>query len=377
MRRPFPWRTLAAVLAVTVTMEFGALGGAEAAPSRSKPKSSPKPAAPPPGWTVDRARFELLDPSGELDVPGGGSYRGALVVRPVASGGGLATVNEVGLDDYVRGIAEVPSGWPAEALKAQAIAARTYALNQLAANKELCATDACQVYAGLAKERSDPAGSWSQAVTTTSGQVLLYKNAPILAMYSSSNGGRSVPGSRPYLRAVADPDDAVSPLHNWQSAVSFATLASVFGSPGPVVGIEKTDHDTYALAWQAPDGTGGMGLQEVPTPDFVTRLNGSQPAPVGLPLLLPSWRFDLLVDPVAATVTFSGRGFGHGVGMSQYGALGKAERGMKAPDILAAYYGGLKPVQLPPQALPAVVPVTLADGASAAQVASPGRFRVL
>src|SRR5204862_6729095 len=91
---------------------------------------------------------------------------------------------------------------------------------------------------------------------------------------------------------------------------------------------------------------------EVPTADCVGKLNGTQPAPEGLPRMLPSSRFNLLVHPLTATVTFDGYGFGHGIGMSQFGAMGKALRGAKATDILAFYYGGIRPVVVPPKLLP-------------------------
>src|SRR6185295_12107854 len=72
-----------------------------------------------------------------------------------------------------------------------------------------------------------------------------------------------------------------------------------------------------------------------------------------------------------------GQGWGHGVGLSQYGALGKAQRGMRAPDILASYYGGLRPVLVPPQQLPSRIRVLLDPGRASAAVTATGRFRVL
>ncbi|MGI9022338.1 MAG: SpoIID/LytB domain-containing protein, partial [Acidimicrobiales bacterium] len=83
----------------------------------------------PSDWVVDRVRFEPIEPGGgHLTVEGMGAYRGTIEVVP--GSGGLAVINEVGVEDYVKGISEVPSSWPAEALRAQAIAARTYGLNQ-------------------------------------------------------------------------------------------------------------------------------------------------------------------------------------------------------------------------------------------------------
>ena len=89
-------------------------GGAGGAAQRGAGRGS--------GWVVDRARVETAVPQGFLTVRGLGDYRGALEL--VRAGSGLAVVNDVGLEDYVRGVAEVPSGWPMEALRAQAIAAR-------------------------------------------------------------------------------------------------------------------------------------------------------------------------------------------------------------------------------------------------------------
>ena len=290
--------------------------------------------------------------------------------------GPVVVINDVSLDDYVRGIAEVPSTWPVEALKAQAIAARTYALHELSVGHPLCATDSCQVYAGLAKERGPAGGNWVAAVQATSGQVLLYKGQPILAMYSSSNGGRSVAGSMPYLQAVDDPDDEVASVSRWQATIAFSTLTTVFATPSPVIDVHRTAHDTVNLIWNNSDGT--TGDMDVPSDEFGRRLNGTLPAPAGMPRAFPSMRVSAVTDQEAGSITFFGSGFGHGIGMSQYGALGKAQRGMVAADILAAYYGGIHPATLSAKQLPATVRVTLDGGRSApVTVTSPGRFRVV
>ena len=126
-------------------------------------------------------------------------------------GPGVSIVNHVGFEDYLKGIAEMPSKWPAEALRAQAIAARTYALHVMGTGSlggQICASEACQVYAGLAKETAPGGANWAAAVDATRGQVVLHGGKPILAKYSSSNGGTSVDGGKPYLKAQPDPDDA-------------------------------------------------------------------------------------------------------------------------------------------------------------------------
>ena len=405
-----------AVMTLGLSAVLTATPASAAKGKKTAPKTKP---APLPGWVVDRVRIEPVDAGGELDVQGVGSYRGAIeigrqpVTTPVtisvpttvktakvsrssrqpvgttttapakkattttlAATGSISVVNDVALDDYVKGIAEVPSTWPAEALKAQAVAARTYALYELAGGKTLCATESCQVYAGLAKERAPGGDYWADAVSATSGQILLYKSQPILAMYSSSDGGRTVAGSQPYLKAVNDPDDNVSPLSKWQVTIPFDVLTSVFSTPMPVLDAHRTAHDTVELIWNNDDGT--TGTLDVPTAEFGLKLNTSQPKPDGLPRTIPSLRFTFVVDQEAGTLTVNGEGFGHGIGMSQFGAMGKASRGMKAADILAAYYGGIKPVKLAPTQLPPTIRVTLQDNVSSpVTVTSPGHFRLI
>src|SRR5438067_243599 len=114
---------LAVAAGLTVVVSTGPAHGAPAPGS----KQPPPPAR---GWVVDRVRFEALDAATPLTAEGSGDYRGAIEVAP--SAGGVATINDVSLDDYLRGVSEVPPTWPAEALKAQAIAARSFALHEVA-----------------------------------------------------------------------------------------------------------------------------------------------------------------------------------------------------------------------------------------------------
>lgn len=151
----------------------------------------------PPGWDVGTVRFEPLEagPAG-LTVAGIGTYRGALEVR--RHGRSLAVVNEVGTEDYLRGIDEVPSTWPAAALQAQVIAARTYAAHLAGTGAtstwrevgaDICATDSCQVYKGLDAERHSSGTGWAAAVEATASRVLLAANEPIRASYTASTSG--------------------------------------------------------------------------------------------------------------------------------------------------------------------------------------------
>lgn len=152
-----------------------------------------------PGWEVGSVRFEPMGPdAGGLSIAGAGTYRGTIEVR--RHGRSLAAVNEVGLEDYLRGIDEVPATWPAAVLQAQAIAARTYAAHVARndavapwreAGADICATDSCQVYRGLDAERRSQGAGWTAAVASTAGKVLLAGNSPIRASYSASTSGPS------------------------------------------------------------------------------------------------------------------------------------------------------------------------------------------
>jgi len=324
---------------------------------------------------ADVVRFEPLDPSGGPISASGRPYRGSIEIR--RAGSGLAVVNEVALEEYVRGIAEVPPDWPPAAQQAQAIAARTYALNQKAADSggpwraagaDICATDSCQVYEGVTGEQRPSGQNWTDAVTATAGQVLLVGDQPILAMYSSSNGGRSVRGPASYLPSVADRDDARSPLSRWERQIPLAGLGPLLGvkAPATLVAVRR-EGDAVVLSEQVPNQP--VTERGVPVGDFVEKAGGTGSGPGGF----PTFRFSLRSE--AGVAIADGQGFGHGIGMSQYGAYGKALRGLDAADILASYYGGVRPSTLAPGSLP-VIRVAVALDQRSVRVSTPTYFRV-
>ncbi|MDQ3640852.1 MAG: SpoIID/LytB domain-containing protein [Actinomycetota bacterium] len=146
-------------------------------------------------WAAGVVRLEPQSGSAGLTVAGTGTFRGAIEVR--RNGGGVAVVNDLPLEDYVRGIDEVPPSWPAAALQAQAIAARTYAAHKVmskdprwrAVGADICATPTCQVYRGLDAERRAQGYGWLPAVEATAGRALLSGGSPIMASYSSTANG--------------------------------------------------------------------------------------------------------------------------------------------------------------------------------------------
>lgn len=156
----------------------------------------------------------------------GGRYRGAIQIA--GSGAGLSAVNAVGLEDYVAGVisAEIPASWPAETLRAQAIAARTYAITTNAGGATGLFTQYAdtrsQMYRGVLAETP----ATTAAVRATSGRVVTYRGEPVTTYFFSTSGGRtenienSFVGAQPqpWLKSVKDPYDGVSPHHRWKAA---------------------------------------------------------------------------------------------------------------------------------------------------------------
>ncbi len=153
-----------------------------------------------------------------IQVSGKGTYRGKLIAK---ASGGLLVTNKVGVDDYARGVVanEMPSSWPQNALRAQAVAARSFALSSHAGHGFNVYDDTrSQVYGGKGSETQ----STDRAVRKTSDQILRYHKQTVMALFFSTSGGRTESnqfafGSSPipYLQSVKDPYDDVSPYHKW------------------------------------------------------------------------------------------------------------------------------------------------------------------
>ncbi|MGI8863575.1 MAG: SpoIID/LytB domain-containing protein [Solirubrobacteraceae bacterium] len=217
---------------------------------------------------VSAAPLTVTGP-GPLQAAGAGSYRGSLEFRPDGAGG-IETIEAVGLDDYVRGVisAEVPSGWPAEALKAQAVAARTYAIttNVGGGAYDLYADTRSQMYRGVAAETA----ATDAAANATAGQVVTFQGAPVVTYFFSSSGGHTEnlenvwPGAtlEPWLRGVPDPYDGAggNPYHRWGSDLSLRTAEAKLGGllQGALLGITVTRHGSSPRILSADVvGTGG------------------------------------------------------------------------------------------------------------------------
>lgn len=360
-------------------------------------------------------RVELTPlPGTTIDIDGR-HYRGTIAVtghRP-----GLSLVETVGVDDYLLGIREVPFSWHPQALRAQAVAARTYLAHTLAAGRgsqaqrydyDICATSACQVYAGVDGVEADSGERWRSAVRDTAGEILVFDGQPALAVYGSTTGGRTRssedvwPGEViPYLRAVDSPGEE-SPFVSWRFELTPLQMGRLLEAAGvsqaPLKAVWTTKTADGQGPWQVSIAS-AEGVVDVSTWDLRGMLN--RVAAEVLPHVLPAERPDgrrypqaILSPTYTITQRFSrdagndgaplaarrryvieGSGWGHMVGMSQYGAQAMAEDGATYGEILAHYYSGLVP-EARSDLLPGTVKVGLVVEASTIAIGADGPVRV-
>ena len=298
-------------------------------------------------------------------------YRGRLQV--LVGGSGLRAINHVGLESYLPSVvgSEMPASWPQAALRAQAVAARTYALRQRkpADPFDLSATVSSQVYKGVDAETP----STREAVLSTRGQVLMYGSSLANAVFHSSSGGATENSGDlwsqqlPYLVSVPDFDQA-SPVQAWQQRLEPEQLQQAFAEIGGAQRIDVLSTTSTGRVRQArvsgPSGTlvvsgaqlrSRLGLRStmvrfelVPTELATSELAALPPLPL-LPEQYEVGGFQPQVQLPLPSLLAVGRGYGHGVGMSQWGALGLAQRGQSYDQILRHYYRG---TELRPYASP-------------------------
>jgi stage II sporulation protein D len=306
------------------------------------------------GWRTDAVRAVASGPGVEIggrsasafrltsDTPirmNGREYPATLEI--VRYGDGLAIVNELRLEDYVVGVlrAETSERWPLETLRAQAIVARTYAafLRSSSGSRpyHIVASTTHQVYAG----HVPPSSPIWDAVRDTNGQVLLWDGELFPAFYHSTSGGytedpRSVFAARnmPALKAVRDEFSAAAPHFYWTLELRLSDLSDILRRNGYDVGtvsaIEVVER-TQSLRVGSLIVRGTRSSARLRGNDF-RRMVGYE--------TIRSTLFAVALD--GSVARFSGRGYGHGVGMSQWGAKGMAEQGYTFERILEYYYPG-------------------------------------
>jgi stage II sporulation protein D len=313
-------------------------------------------------------------------------YPGTLKVAR-SGDGTLSLTLTLPFERYLDGIAEVPPSWPMAALEAQAIAARSYALATTGwsgsegqtLKSPICATTSCQVYAGIPVPPDPAVRHWYHAVRVTSGEVLLHRGRPAETVYFSTSDGHTygndqVFGSAPlpYLRPVVERNDGASALSHWRVRLPFRDLARFLRAAGEwpagrsISGVRTTG--TRVIV----SGRGSSRSLDVDT--FRDAVNTWGPCleparypPGSLPQTIPSHWLRIASERRAALVT--GRGWGHGVGMVQWGAHGKALLGYSASRILAYYYGRLRPKRYPE---PGLIHVVAASGLTSLRMVPSG-----
>jgi len=261
-------------------------------------------------------------------------YRGR--TRVVLTNKGLTAINYVDLEKYLYSVlgGEVYATWPQEALKAQAVAARTYALYQRQtrgnSTYDLGDTIAWQVYKGIESE----APPLYSAVDSTAGQVVTYNGKIILAAFHSSSGGHTEnvenvwSDNLPYLRGVPD-FDGNTPEAQWVKSFTREELSSRISGVGNVLSM-------------TPERTSPVGriITMKVIGDRTSRVI-SGPA-LRLALGLRSTWFTVTPDAagksVPSTFKIEGRGYGHGLGLSQWGAYSMARQGANYQQIVRHYY---------------------------------------
>ncbi|BDV44132.1 cell division protein [Geotalea uraniireducens] len=270
----------------------------------------------------------------------GKRYRGTLDISPLDKG--LLVVNELPLEEYLVGLinCEISSLWPMEAIKAQAVVARTYALYQKQARANapyhLESSVLDQVYDGCEIEDSRAA----RGVKETAGEVLTYDGQPIQAFYHSSCGGRTeVPENvwgvkLPYLRSVDCAYCSANPASRWEQTIPLKKLESLLRAAGVnVQGLrdirEGKRNDSGRLTELA--FVSARGTATVPAVAF-RKIVGYT--------VIKSTNFTVRITGDAAV--FTGRGYGHGVGLCQWGAKQRAADGFSYREILSYYYPGAR-----------------------------------
>ena len=253
----------------------------------------------------------------------------------------ILVVNVLGIEKYLNSVvgSEMPTKWPIEALKAQAIASRTYALKQKGNNLfDIDSTQKNQVYNGLESRTYKTI----RAVKSTRSLVLTYKNKLINALFHSSSGGMTEnsqdvwKNKYPYLSSVKD-FDKNNPKFRWQKNFSSNDLANLFPKIGGLKNIEILDitstgrvKNLKLIGAYGSDQISGVDVRKrlslnsnfIRFKFFEEELNNNTPQKKGL-------------------IVF-GQGSGHGVGMSQWGAKYLASRGQKAERILKHFYKGVQ-----------------------------------
>jgi stage II sporulation protein D len=269
----------------------------------------------------------------------------------------LNVINNVLVEDYLKGVvpSESSASWPVESLKAQAIAARTYAIANWKRREnmgfDLMATVSDQVYNGIGVEQD----STSQAVEETRNQVILFAGKPINALFFACSGGYTDSSKEvwnidlPYIQAVPDFDQE-APKYHWKKTISNAALQDALKQMGYNIGAIK-EIEPLELTPQKRvktikfTGTDGTVVADSNKFRFAAGLNST----LWTVEASDSKKFSIAhFQRIPQSFNFNGGGWGHGLGMSQWGARQMSVDGKTAEEILKHYYTGVEIADLKP-----------------------------
>lgn len=294
-------------------------------------------------WTAGAIMIQPNNPAGVVWI-GDRWYRGT--VQLVPSGKGLTAVNFVDMDQYLFSVLgkEMNGNWPEEALKAQAVAARSYALAEADNSRrrgeifDVGDDQGWQVYGGV---QSESIGT-QRAVMLTAGQYLVHKNRPIYAFFHSSAGGCTENSEHvwsnplPYIKGVQNQFDEGAPVNTWTATFTPSQLNAAFGV-GNVKEFRVVEKTPVCGRVRRMEVIGDRGRVTVTGDRIRNALNLRSTFFTIAPQFAPQASKSNPKNGVASFVV-NGRGFGHGLGMSQWGAYNMARQGKNYQEILAAYY---------------------------------------
>lgn len=293
------------------------------------------------GQTIKADRLIIQPDTTGFIMVNGAPYRGYITLLKK---NGLTVINNIQVEDYLYGVVpkEMPSNWPAEALCAQSVAARTFALKNRKRHSEegfdLCNTSHCQVYEGMSAEMQ----TTTEAVNNTRGEVLFYKGAIIDALFHTDSGGmtessENVWGSSvPYLRAVTETQMQTQP---WNRSISMASFVQKIEADGKILGTLREIRLSPLLIGKGSEDRTPSG--RVRSMEFIGSkgrviLSGNDLRSM---FSLPSTLFHVRYGN--SEIIFNGYGSGHGLGLSQWGAKTLADQRKNYKDILFHYYTGV------------------------------------
>ena len=350
---------------------------------------------------VEYGREKILDEEGnEVETDSvvsvdGKKYRGSIILRK-NSDGMLTVINRVDIEDYIASVTaiEMSPSFNLEALKAQAVCARTYAMKNMGKHKkygfDLCSTTDCQAYKGVSAESE----TTNVAAQETAGQIMTYDGEVIDAVYSATSGGwtedvKNVWGSDiPYLAAAEDKYESKDVFgSSWVKEISVEKATEIMndkecdlGTVTDIVVEEQTERGVVTkLKVVGTKGEkvfkrescrlafGSVVLSQAfsVTPIYDDALKekmyiyGGKTISGKVSVLSADGIFDMMIDKAsllgdkpknftdkqtlpATGFVFEGRGYGHLVGLSQNGANGMAEAGFTHDEILKHYYKGIE-----------------------------------